>query len=273
MEKYTDYMDNNMICITINEQSLPVVTDCGILTASESFYHIDRTADFNVMIYVTDGVMYVTEDGRDYEIASGEILFLKKGLRHFGKYKTQRGTRWIYAHFYLPPEETGNDIVLGKKISFVSESVIDEKLYKFCELFQSANPVKKIRKNAAFYDILLDIASEPERYKNTLADQICSYLDGQTDKNFSKELIGNRFFLSYSYLSAEFKREKGISMGEYHNDRRMSKACRLLSSTLMSVNEISDYLGFADALYFSRRFRAFSGVSPTVYRKNRQKKY
>lgn len=57
------------------------------------------------------------------------------------------------------------------------------------------------------------------------------------------------------------------------NAARMKRACHLLRSTLMSVVETADALGFSDMLYFSKKFRAYTGVSPTDYRKQIQKKY
>lgn len=63
-------MENNINCILLDTVTLPLLTDCDILTASDNFCHMDRTADFNVLIYVTNGVMYVTEDEQDYEIAA-----------------------------------------------------------------------------------------------------------------------------------------------------------------------------------------------------------
>ena len=90
MEKSSDYMENIIALVSVDEKTLPLVSDCDILTATDSFYHMDRMADFNVMILVTDGVMYVSENDIDYEIRAGELLFLKNGLRHFGKIETWR---------------------------------------------------------------------------------------------------------------------------------------------------------------------------------------
>ena len=275
MEKHTEHMENNTVNISLNELSLPVVSDCDLITAPEGFYHIDRIADFNVMIYVIEGVMYVTEEGQDYEISSGEMLFLRNGLRHFGRYETPRGTSWIYAHFRLAEiaSNSENDMLLPKKISCIKGSAIEEKLRNLCEYFHSTEPVKRIRKNALFYDILLEILSEQQPKMKSVSDKICEFLDTQTHCAFSKELIVNRFFMSYSYLAAEFRKEKGVSMGRYHSFVQMKRACLLLRSTLMSVGEISASLGFSDMLYFSRKFHAFSGVSPTDYRKQAQRKY
>ncbi|MCI5752439.1 MAG: AraC family transcriptional regulator [Oscillospiraceae bacterium] len=268
-------MDNNTYSISINKTELPDVTDCGILTASEDFFHMDRTADFNVLICVTDGVMYVTEDGRDYEISPGEMLFLKRGLRHFGKRETLRGTSWIYAHFCLRENVADADdtLILPKKLRGLGGSVHEDKLYELCRLFHSEEPLKGFRINAMFYELLIGIGSEKLPRRESVSDKICAYLDAETDKPFKRELVEKRFYLSYSHMAAEFRREKGMSMGEYHNAARMKRACHLLRSTLMPIGEIAEALGFADMLYFSRRFHEFAGMPPTEYRKRSQKEY
>ena len=272
MEKYIYYMENSIDRISLNEFSFPLVSDCDMLTASDSFYHMDRTADFNVLIYVTDGIMYVTEAGQDYEIASGELLFLKSGLRHYGSYETPRGTSWIYVHFCLTDNHE-NAMLLPKKISCLSGSAIEENLRKLCEYFHSAEPMKALRKNALFCDILFDILTEQQPKYESVSDKICAFLDTRTDRDFSKELIEKRFYMSYSHLAARFRSEKGMTMGQYHNNARMKRACLLLRSTLMTVGEIACCLGFSDMLYFSRKFHSYSGVSPTDYRKQAQRKY
>lgn len=274
MESCIIYMENNMNSIYLDTVNLPNVTDCDILTASENFYHMDRTADFNVLIYVTDGVMYVTEDGRDYEIVAGELFFLHSGLRHFGKRETLRGTGWIYVHFYLHnAEPNGDDIILPKKMSGLSGTVHEDRLLALNRLFHSSEPLKEHRKNIMLYELFIGLCSEKLPRQEKVSDKICAYLDTQADKNFSKQLVEKNFFLSYSHMAAEFRKEKGMSMGEYHNSVRMKKACHLLRSTLMPVGEIAEKLGFADMLYFSKKFHAFAGVSPTDYRKQSQKEY
>ena len=63
MDIFRDNMENTTANILLDGLHLPELIDCDILTASENFFHMDRTADFNVLICVTDGAMYVTEDG------------------------------------------------------------------------------------------------------------------------------------------------------------------------------------------------------------------
>ena len=52
----------------------------------------------------------------------------------------------------------------------------------------------------------------------------------------------------------------------------MQKAGELVGISDLSMNEISEMLGFDDPLYFSKKFKTHFGVSPSQYRKNAGKK-
>lgn len=287
MDIFRNFMENTTANIFLDGLHLPELLDCDILTASENFFHMDRTADFNVLICVTDGAMYVTENGRDYEIPAGGLLFLRSGLRHYGRRETPRGTRWFYAHFRLPepphampdgafaktasPAETiAPTLMLPKQCAFPAGTM--EKAEKLCALLRGNSPLHRLRAGALFYELLLRIGEgQPEEPRPI--DAVCAYLTEHAREPFSKERTAANFLMSYSRLAALFKEEKGIPMGEYHNRARMEEACRLLRSTLLPVGEVADRLGFADPLYFSKKFRAFAGLSPAAYRRLSQQKY
>lgn len=63
--------------IIIDTCSLPAVISGAYEVASVPFIHADRTTDFHVLIYVTEGYIGVTEDEQDYTIQKGELFFLK----------------------------------------------------------------------------------------------------------------------------------------------------------------------------------------------------
>ena len=86
--------------IVISTTCQPVICGCDSLAVSEPFYHADRILDFNVLIYVVEGVVYVSEEGTDYEIGAGELLFLKKGVRHYGKRRFPAGLNGITHIFF-----------------------------------------------------------------------------------------------------------------------------------------------------------------------------
>lgn len=58
----------------------------------------------------------------------------------------------------------------------------------------------------------------------------------------------------------------GTSASRHIEALTMTEARRLLAFTRLTVAEVGYRLGFADPSYFSRRFRAETGESPSAYR-------
>ncbi|MBE5718287.1 MAG: AraC family transcriptional regulator [Ruminiclostridium sp.] len=273
--------------IIIANNSLPQLCGCGLFAASESFIHTDRVPDFCVLIYVIDGCIYVTEGDTDYEVNAGELLILKNGVHHFGKKKIQKGTKWIFVHFRISADcnaspfypdasplgaydATAESILTLPKFLDSVSARFEKELKTFIEYAQSDDAYKKWFINQRLFLLLSSLAISTQGFSNnlTLSDRICRYLSDNIGVPFSSENIEKRFYLSYKYMSHLFKKEKGMTMQQYHNSVRMDEACRLLCSTLMSIGEIADKLGFSDVLYFSRCFRNYTGKSPSTYRKD-----
>ena len=72
--------------------------------------------------------------------------------------------------------------------------------------------------------------------------------------------------LSTSYFTHLFTKVTGFSPMEYKQLQRIGVAKNLLSTTTMSVKEISAIVGFKDPLYFGRCFKQSTGQTPTGYR-------
>lgn len=251
-------------------------------TAPEPFYHADRVLDFNVLVYVSEGAIYVTEDGTDYTAAAGSLLFLKNGLRHFGKYEIPKSTSWAFVHFYLPEPELPEFVpdigeigvyellesraMLPKQLSGLGGSNTERRLYDIITLSHSRTPDKRFRLNIEFGRLLTGllpyISKEP-----SLADRIERWLEEHCCEPFSSGALEREFFLSYKRLAAVFRQEKGISMQQLHSRFKLSRAAMLLRTTALSVNEVAAAVGMSDALYFSRCFSREFSLPPTEYRR------
>jgi AraC-like DNA-binding protein len=72
--------------------------------------------------------------------------------------------------------------------------------------------------------------------------------------------------LSNSHFSALFKASTGYGVVEYVKRLRSARARELLMTTNLSIGEIATQIGYADAFYFSRQFRAVNGTSPSAFR-------
>ena len=78
--------------------------------------------------------------------------------------------------------------------------------------------------------------------------------------------IAESVHMNPTYLSSLFHQQTGTKLYDYLLNVRMQKAAALLSSSDMSIQEISDAVGYIIANSFTRIFRQQFGISPTEYR-------
>jgi len=89
-------------------------------------------------------------------------------------------------------------------------------------------------------------------------------------ENFTRKIslkeISEVAGLSPPYFSTIFKDEMGENLSKYLNRLRVEKASRLLLETDMSLAEIAACCCFEDQSWFSKIFKAYTGISPGKYR-------
>ncbi len=68
------------------------------------------------------------------------------------------------------------------------------------------------------------------------------------------------------YLSSAFRKQYGVTVGDYLRKRRIEYACRQLAAAEMSLADIALEAGFCDQSHFTRTFRRLMGTTPREYR-------
>ena len=66
-------------------------------------------------------------------------------------------------------------------------------------------------------------------------------------------------------------RDRGQSIVDYINNRRIEAAQKLLETTELSISAVAEQTGFASAAHFRRVFREVMGTGPLQYRKGPKK--
>lgn len=92
------------------------------------------------------------------------------------------------------------------------------------------------------------------------------------DEEISLNTVANVANVSSNHFSALFSQNMGQSFIEYLTTLRMNKAKELLRCTGMRSSEIAGEIGYKDAHYFSYLFKKTQGMTPSDYRKAREKK-
>lgn len=101
--------------------------------------------------------------------------------------------------------------------------------------------------------------------------RIADYIDRHyADPELSIDSLSAIFKISPSYLSRIFKREKGVGVLPYLQNKRIAQARVLLASTQLRIRQIALQVGFFSDQTFTRTFKSLTGVTPSAYREARR---
>ena len=102
---------------------------------------------------------------------------------------------------------------------------------------------------------------------NPSIQRAVNYINSNLSENLSVKTIEKNANVSKSVLYKKFHEEFGCTLSEFINRRRIDTAKLLLKKNELSIEEISQRLGYSNASYFGKIFKKNEGISPLKYRK------
>lgn len=109
------------------------------------------------------------------------------------------------------------------------------------------------------------IAAEQENC--SVIQTVVAYIDEHLGEDLNRDTFTDIVYLNPNYMARLFKKEMGMSLGNYLMQQRVERAKYLLEHTGISINLISSQVGYDNFSYFSKVFRRLTGLSPNEYRK------
>ena len=96
----------------------------------------------------------------------------------------------------------------------------------------------------------------------------CEYIEANLDNaSLGLQSVCGQVGLSAPYFSHLFKEEMEIGLNSYIRQRRIGRACELLTTTDLKNELIAQQLGFSSENYFHSVFKKETGLTPGEYRK------
>ena len=102
-----------------------------------------------------------------------------------------------------------------------------------------------------------------------ITNAVLRYMEENLEKPITLHDLAHYTGYSISHLTMVFKSNTGHSPLNYFNMLKIKKACELLETTSMRVNQIAGMVGIYDSYYFSRLFTKVVGVSPKKFRESK----
>ncbi|HIW59227.1 MAG TPA: AraC family transcriptional regulator [Candidatus Anaerobutyricum avicola] len=263
---------NEELCLTV----------CGIERCTpDKFFGPSVREDYHVH-FILHGKGTLEIGGKSYKLQRGQIFVIPPDVETY--YYSDPEDPWHYTwvsfggtregYFlekagitaenpvrdtYIEPErflELTEKILNHHELTVANELLRTSLLYEIIALLvESQNQQKSKEGEEEVYDY------SPDVYVNTAIEYI-----GEHYPHTKVSEIASYIGISRYYLTHIFKEKLHVSPQEFLLNYRMEQANRLLRTTGLSVQAVSEKVGYENPLTFSKTFKNKFGLSPKKYR-------
>jgi len=143
------------------------------------------------------------------------------------------------------------------RLGIVIDQALTEKLTESYDIFYKLNDLQKLQLCTQLY---LEICTSLHTYKknkqDTLIETIKQYVDeNYCDPEITLASLSHKHNFSETYLSQRFKEHTGENFNNYIQNLRISLAIELLKSSSLSIQVISERVGYSAYNTFAKAFK------------------
>lgn len=102
------------------------------------------------------------------------------------------------------------------------------------------------------------------QFENKQIAGILEYIEEHITDSLSLDFLAEKFFINKYYLCHSFKSETGVTIKEFINTRRISRAKDLLAQGY-NITDLCYQCGFGDYSSFYKTFKKMTGKSPKAF--------
>ena len=227
------------------------------------------------MGFVTSGkgVFHDVENECDVWIGEGDIIFVPMTSRYVSNWNAEGEISYISVHFIFDDRSPFAE----KKYRLQKVRVDDPKSmledYEYM-LKNSCEQGRAMGVLSRFFGILEKVLPNLECVKAGISDERIKKAVSYVRENYYMPItvsdLASVANMSVSRFFPAFKKSTGITPVEYINNYRVSRAIVLLISDRgsgMSIEDISEKVGFDSSAYFRRVFKKLTMKNPRDYKK------
>lgn len=243
---------------------------------------------FSVLL-VYRGQVLTSINGKPHALNAGDIrIFLQDDLHHFRcnapdtRYIQISLTpqmldfpkeQYLYRHFAKPLSENKLDCPRLLQPGNEGYDAIYQQMHRLDHTREGQESY-----NAELFSIGISLCTAllpycttgtPVSYPVEDAVRTClKYMSDHSSEKITLDQMAELVHLHPNYLCTVFKEYTGKTIFDHLTKQRLRRASKKLRYTSLSVQQIAETSGFPSISFFTRKFRAVYGCTPTQYRKN-----
>jgi AraC-like DNA-binding protein len=231
--------------------------------------------------YFIQGKGTFTNDNTRYEIHPGSLMYSLPSEKHAISVADTKLSLTYYAVLFEP-------VKIGKKVPVELHSLLYKTLEKkrtyqlgtrqrffFEEIKDKVESNNKLLQTSGMHQFMSFMYSLAGGEKSALSnhesnlhiERALRIMQDQVFENLTLKDITGKLELADSYFIRLFKGRMNISPMKYYTRMKIEAAASLLTHTNLPIYRISQRLHFNTEFHFSRTFKQYKNISPSVYRK------
>lgn len=229
-------------------------------------------------------------DQNVYILKENDILLVPPGILHENRCFSNQGMTYFVAHFDIDDPDLRYSMIKNGRLIYphnTSENsslrlilnewifLYDKKnTYSLSDRFLSLEILSRLMTTLAKISEENKGSMQALSIARSIAETIqhnfnLFFLNENRDKNLLlMKNIYQEINISMSYGLEVFKEIYGISPKEYLDRLKFKESKRLIRNPNISIEFISEQVGYSNVSHFSRQFKKWAGVSPKIYRQN-----
>lgn len=226
-------------------------------------YPLHRHGYWEVMYYL-EGDGYLKTDTVNIPFTRGTIIIVPPNIMHGSVSKdgfTNISIGCDFDNLFM----FGDIVSINDNVDFDGAKFVTL-IYK--NRYTSNNYISSLC--SAYAHFILQNLTYEKRINKAIEEIIDTISKSFFDTEFDITVCLNQSGYAEDYIRAEFKKYTGKTPIDFLAKTRITHAKKLIEiyGNDFAVSNIAEACGFNDAIYFSRRFKEFEGISPKQYRTN-----
>lgn len=235
---------------------------------------MEETIDTFLLEIIQDGTLYLQIEDITYAVPKGSIFLLDCKRPHL--YYAKEKVSFKFFHFSGKMVQNYLDSLyeLNGPVFFPEDFVEMSKKFSFVVNMLEGGNVNEHLASLAIHDIFAHLALiNPSIQVDTtqIIVEAAKYMDKFYAENLSVKRLAETANLSIYYFIRSFKKIHGCTPHEYLTGLRLKNSINLLLTTKLSVEAISDMVGFNSVSSFVRVFRKEFDCTPGRFRSYQSK--
>lgn len=246
--------------------------------------------DFWELLYVDKGSVRVTAGEKEYDLSRGQLIFHAPGEFHALSANGVTAPNLVVVSFACADPDMdffrGYTTALGAEERGLLGRIVNESRAIFATPLNDPTTHSMKRKEtapfgseqllaAAIEELLIRLVRQgeaaqvvplaPPRQLEDRTAQLIEYLEQRLDQSLSITQICRDNLIGRAQLERCFHEQTGGGVIDYFGKLKIDAARQMIREGRLNFTQIAARLGFRSVQYFSRRFKALTGMSPSEY--------